>query len=178
MRYVGILIMSGALIGGGFAAAEKLRERMELLLVIRQMTVHLKGQILYSNCALPEAMKEIGNRFSEREEGILREPAMFFLRVAGRMEQEPEQMLRRIWKEEADKLSPGIPLTGEDRKALTSLGGNLGYADRSMQEKTILFYLEQVDDAIASLKSQQENKTRLYRCLGMAAGLFLMIVMA
>lgn len=178
MRYVGILIMSGALIGGGFAAAERLRERLEALLLIRQMAVHLKGQILYSNSALPEAMREVGRRFSEGKEGSLREPGLFFLRVAGRMEQEPEQAFFDIWKGEADKLSSGLPISGEDRKMLVALGENLGYADRKMQERTILFYLEQADDAISALKKELENKTRLYRCLGMAAGLFLMVVMA
>ena len=59
-----------------------------------------------------------------------------------------------------------------------ALGENLGYADRDMQERTLLFYLEQTDDSIRFLKKEMETRTKLYRCLGMAAGLFLMVVMA
>lgn len=47
-----------------------------------------------------------------------------------------------------------------------------------MQERTLLFYLEETDGSIGFLKREMESRTKLYRCLGMAAGLFLMVVMA
>ena len=65
-----------------------------------------------------------------------------------------------------------------DRQALVALGENLGYADREMQERTLLFYLEQTDDSIRYLKKELEGRMKLYRSLGMAAGLFLLVVLA
>ena len=59
-----------------------------------------------------------------------------------------------------------------------ALGENLGYAHKDMQERTLLFYLEETDGSIGFLKREMESRTKLYRCLGMAAGLFLMVVMA
>ena len=63
-------------------------------------------------------------------------------------------------------------------KNLLALGENLGYAHKDMQERTLLFYLEETDGSIGFLKREMESRTKLYRCLGMAAGLFLMVVMA
>ena len=56
-------------------------------------------------------------------------------------------------------------------------GENLGYADKKTQERTILFYLEQADDSLAFLKKEMESRTKLYRSLGMAAGLFILVLL-
>ena len=138
MRYIGILMMAGALAAGGFWAADQWKEKLELLLLFRQMMFYLKGQILYANATLPEALREVGGRYAEGRSGFLKEPGAFFL----------------------------------------ALGENLGYAHKDMQERTLLFYLEETDGSIGFLKREMESRTKLYRCLGMAAGLFLMVVMA
>jgi len=178
MRYVGILIMAGALVAGGFFAAEKWKERLSVLLLFRQMVYYLKGQILYSNSTLPEALCEVGTRFMDGREGNLKEPGRFFIRVQERIAKERGTPFFAIWKEEAGRFPEGFPMDKKDLQNLSQLGENLGYADRDMQERTLLFYLEQTDDSIAFLKKEMENRTRLYRCLGMAAGLFLMVIMA
>lgn len=178
MRYVGILIMAGAVIGGGFLAAARWKEKLSVLLLFRQMIYYLKGQILYSNAALPEALAEVGGRFADGREGLLREPGDFFLRVSRRAETESQKGFSDIWKEEASGLLEAVPMDKADRENLLALGENLGYADRAMQERILLFYLEQTDEAIRFLKKEMETRTKLYRCLGMAAGLFLMVVMA
>ena len=49
MKYIGILMMAGALAAGGFWAADQWKEKLELLLLFRQMMFYLKGQILYAN---------------------------------------------------------------------------------------------------------------------------------
>lgn len=64
--------------------------------------------------------------------------------------------------------SSGTPVAGE----------NLGYADKTTQERTILFYLEQADDSLDFLKKETESRTKLYRSLGMAAGLFILVLFA
>ena len=81
MRYIGILMMAGALAAGGFWAADQWKEKLELLLLFRQMMFYLKGQILYANATLPEALREVGGRYAEGRSGFLKEPGAFFLRV-------------------------------------------------------------------------------------------------
>ena len=49
---------------------------------------------------------------------------------------------------------------------------------KKTQERTILFYLEQADDSLAFLKKEMESRTKLYRSLGMAAGLFILVLFA
>ena len=154
------------------------RKKLELLLLFRQMMFYLKGQILYANATLPEALREVGGRYAEGRSGFLKEPGAFFLRVAERLEEQGDVPFPVIWKEEAERFPPGFPLEAGDHKNLLALGENLGYAHKDMQERTLLFYLEETDGSIGFLKREMESRTKLYRCLGMAAGLFLMVVMA
>ena len=171
MRYIGILLMAGTLIVGGFSAAEQYRERVEVLGRLRQMVYHLKNQILYANAALSTALAETGARF----EG---ETAAFFHRTARRLQMEKAKEVSEIWKEEAEKLFQRVPMGKQDRENLLALGRQLGLADRSIQERTLLFYLEQTDESMAHFKQDLEARTKLFRCLGMTAGLFLMVLLA
>lgn len=57
-------------------------------------------------------------------------------------------------------------------------GGKSRICGQNDQERTILFYLEQADDSLAFLKKETESRTKLYRSLGMAAGLFILVLFA
>ena len=178
MKYVGLLCMAAAVVAGGFLMAGEWEARMKILLLFRQMMVYLKSRILYSNETLPEALKEVGTRFADEKSGMEAEAGLFFLRVEKRMEEERGKSFSEIWKEELDRLPEYLPMRNEDLQALRSLGENLGYADKTTQERTILFYLEQADDSLAFLKKETESRTKLYRSLGMAAGLFILVLFA
>ena len=107
-----------------------------------------------------------------------RSSSSFFLRVEKRMEEEKGRPFSEIWVEETEKFPDDLPLGKQDIEAIRTLGKNLGYADKKTQERTILFYLEQTDDSLAFLKKEMESRTKLYRSLGMAAGLFILVLFA
>lgn len=178
MRMTGIFIMGIAVAGAGFLAAEYVKERLEILCIFRKMVYHLKGRILYSNDTLPEALGEVGMHFSEEQEEIRKEPGEFLIRVSRKLEQRRNVSLAKIWNEELERVSADLPISKTDQRNLAELGENLGYADRDMQEQTLFFYLEQTDEAIEGLKREVETLGKLYRTLGIAAGMFLVIVLA
>lgn len=177
MKYVGILMMAAAVTGAGFLAAERWRERLLLLLQFRQMVYYLKGQILYTNATLPEAFYEVGTKLRDGKRGNRAEPGLLLLRVERRLREDGKTPFSVAWQEEVERLPADFPMSKSDRQILAALGENLGYADRKMQERTLLFYLEQTEDSIAFLKKESDGRMRLYRCMGMAAGLFLMVLM-
>ena len=170
MRLLGILFMSIALTGMGFLLAERRKERLQILIQLRQMVHYLKSQILYSNAALPDAVCEVGEHFENLEIGW--SPASFFLNVGRLLEEKREQPFSAIWESAAEEIPLGVSLSKRDRESLGSLGGKLGYADRKMQERTLLFYQEQLDETIKEVKEEVVNLGKLYRTLGVAAGIF------
>ena len=68
-------------------------------------------------------------------------------------------------------------LEKEDKDKLVSLGGQLGYLDAQMQERTLLLYLEQLEYSISGLRSEIREKCRMSTALGVMGSLFLVIVM-
>ena len=171
MKYLGLLCMAAAAVAGGFLLAGEWEMRVKMLGIFRQMAVYLKARILFSFSAS-------GSRFSDGNSGMAAEAGFFFLRVEKRMEEEAGKAFAEIWKEEMEKFPDDLPLRKQDLEALRALGENLGYADKKTQERTILFYLEQADDSLAFLKKEMESRTKLYRSLGMAAGLFILVLFA
>ena len=177
MRYTGILLMAAAAVWAGILAARSLRERLELLEVFRRMVYHLNARILQMNETLPEALAEVGKRFTEQQRGTLCEPGMMFAEVAEGLRREPERPFSDLWKETFGVMTRCRALQAEDRRSLLELGENLGYADRKMQERTLRFYLERTEESIAALKEEITVKEKLYRSLGIAAGLSLLVIL-
>lgn len=177
MRYIGTLLMALALGSGGFYASWILKERLELLLVLRQMMHHLKARICHRNDTLAEAFGAVGSHFKAQRRKQVDVPADFFLRVAQRVEEEKNRPFTEIWRSEIAGIPEELLPDGAERRSLTELGDHLGYADLNMQEQTIHFYLEHADESIAARKTELEEKRKLYRSLGLAAGLCLVILL-
>ena len=179
MRLFGIMLMTVSLIGAGFLFAERGTIRFAILVQLRQMIHYLKSQILYSNATLPEAVIEVGNHFPDSEwEHVMRwKPACFFLNVGTMFAERGDQTFTDVWLAEVKRIPAEVPLTKNDRENLGAFGNNLGYADRNMQERTFLFYLEQMDETIGRVRAEAESLEKLYRTLGAAAGMFWFILL-
>lgn len=104
-------------------------------------------------------------------------PACFFLNVGTVFVERGDQTFTDVWLAEVKRIPEEVPLTKNDRENLGALGNNLGYADRNMQERTFLFYLEQLDETIGRVKAETESLGKLYRTLGTAAGMFWFILL-
>ena len=177
MRYAGIVLMAGAVTGAGWYGAGIIRMKLEVLLIFRRMISHLKDRILYGNDPLPEALLHVGTWFEHQQIGRLKEPGKLLVRIAERMDKEHTAIFREIWEEEVKAMIKKTPMAEGDLRNLLEIGENLGYADRVMQERMIAFYLERVEASIDAMRTETETKTKLYRSLGAAAGLFLIVVL-
>ena len=160
------LICLGAA-GLGWQMAFLWKERLELLIALRRLIYYLKGEILYGHGTLAEALLQSGRKAG----GPFGE---MFERAAERLEFRDGTPFSQIWRSEADKLAR-LPLLSDDWERLKALGDSLGYLDLTMQERTLLLYLEQLAESIGYLKEHKREKCRLYMSLGIMGGLFLTI---
>ncbi len=169
MRMAGAVCTVAGASGLGFWMAGQYGRRLEELLRLRQMIVLLKGQILYANATLAEAFSEVGGR----TEGALSE---LFQGAARQMSSQDGKLFGEIWKSQVEACRNPV-LTKSDMQELAGLGAHLGYMDREMQERTLLFYLEQLDLTIDMLRQQKQERCRMYSSLGVMGGLFLTILL-
>ncbi|MEY8336417.1 stage III sporulation protein AB [Lachnospiraceae bacterium 62-35] len=169
-KLTGILFTAVGAAGIGISEAIRYKERLHLLEDLRKMVSLLKGEILYANAPLEEAFIHVGERCSSPAGKV-------FLNMAEEMGKKRGDSFYEMWKAEVDSLGKEIPLSKEDKRQLKGFGENLGYLDRAMQERTMALYLEQLSGEITYLKEHLQEKNRLYTSLGIAAGVFLIIIM-
>ena len=163
-----VLVVAGAAGLGTFFSSRFLL-RLRLLEDLRKLVFLLKGEILYGNSSLEEAFARAGGRMNGRI-------GRFAERVAEGIGERQGRGFQEIWKAEMESLAD-LPLDREDREQLESFGGQLGYLDRQMQERTMLLYLEQLELAIGGLRKRKREACRLYTGLSLAGGLFFVIIM-
>lgn len=170
IKIPGVLLVIISCTGLGISAAARLTERRKLLEKLRKMVSHLKGEILYANAPLPEAFDRTG----EKNPG---EAGNLFQKVATELRKETGENFGEIWKRETKAFCKTSVLNKKEEEQLAGFGEHLGYLDREMQEKTILFYLEELEHSIKELKEQEPVKGKLFLSMGLISGLFLSVVM-
>ncbi len=84
--------------------------------------------------------------------------------------------LAQLWQRELDRFTQDS-LLGEEQGLLRELGEELGVLDLEAQVRTLEHCLEQWRDRIRELQRQEETHGRLYRGLGVSAGVFLAILL-
>ena len=154
----------------GFRVCAGMKQRIRVLLQLRRMAVMLSGEITCANAAMEEAFYRVSQRVED--------PVRTFLgHVRDRMEAGENGLLGDIFCTQMEKDLKGWGLKKTDLESLGTLGSQLGYLDVQMQKKTLDYYLEQVNDAWLLAVQEYREKEKLFRCLGISAGVFLVILL-
>lgn len=170
LKTLGLILVIASCSGIGAEAVHRLRERLRLLETLRRMASHMKGEILYANVPLAEALYRTG----KRNKGAAGE---LFIAIATELEQETGESFEAVWRAKAGKFAAGSVLNKKEQEQLLRFGESLGYLDRDMQEKAILFYLEDLEHSIETLRKEESEKSRLFFGMGILSGLFLAVVL-
>lgn len=171
MKVTGICLILCSSTSIGFLLSNNLKDRIEELEVIKKLLLLLRGEIKYNHSTLSEAFRVIARRLKPPYGTLL-------LTVSEEMDSMCGQTLAQIWGHCIEKELGESALKREDKEKLTALGGQLGYLDMEMQLGTIELYLEQIQEEIKNARESQKRNGRLYRAMGVMAGIFLAILMA
>lgn len=82
-----------------------------------------------------------------------------------------------LWRGQIDRELAGTFLKKEDKEQLKTLGEVLGYLDLEMQLNSLDLYLEQLDLSILEAQEAIRTKRKLYQSLGVAGGIFLILLL-
>ena len=170
LKIIGVLMIIAAGVSFGFSKAEKEQKRLEQGIALKRMLYLLQGEIRYGFTTLPEAIAAIAGKTAE-------EFRPFLIQTAKQLESHAEESFSRVWNQAVrDQLKPQIIET-EFLEILLSMGETIGYLDQEMQEKTIGFAIEQIEDVIFQMKDQVIKNCRMYRSLGLSFSLLLVIIL-
>lgn len=170
LKILGSILVLLCSAGLGAAGSMDLKRHCMELRFLKQAVYMLRGEIKYSKAPLPEAFGSLSERL----------PApfsVFFAHLAEELLRPEGQNLGEVWKQEIERSLKESCLKKEEKQKLQSLGESLGYLDLEMQLSTIELYLEQLEDDINLAQEEIRTKQKLYQSMGIAGGIFLVILL-
>lgn len=180
IRILGAFLVIFASTGMGLYFGSNIKDRLEKLQMLKQQFTAIRSDIGYSKTTLPEAMQNMAERLSldkTLKNKASKEFAGFYQEIAQRLMERTGVPLQEIWNNAIEHHLKGTTLNSSDLQLLSSLGGQFGGLDREMQLKTIDLYLARLEEERLSEVQKAGEKMRLYRTLGLLAGVFLVVVM-
>jgi len=164
-----ILIITGTF-AWGFMKCTNAKDRIVQLNIIKKVMIMLRGEIKYAGTALPDALESISNRIT------MIFAKEFFINVSKELNEMSEKTFKTIWYENANKYLKTSALNISDLDQFKNLGDNLGYLDKDMHLNTIDLYLEHLNMDIDLANAEIAQKCRVYKCVSLAAGVFITII--
>jgi len=170
LRVVGIMLMSIAFAGGGFAYAELIKKEYDALIIMMKAVERLREEIQVGHTPLPEALERIGNR----ENNYM---GTFFLRMVEELSTDVAQRFLEVWKQMMETSVEYSLLTEKERQIFEELGSSLGYLNLDYQLSAIELFLTQMEDLRMERKSELKNKRKVSRVFGVASALLVSLIL-
>lgn len=170
VKLFGIFFLVGGTSGFAYCLCREQKNRLLLLKEMKYMYQLLQNEIRYTALPLPEIFKSIA--------GKLKEPfGSALLRVSENMAWEKGESFQRVWEEEMQKSFFHLPLTGRQKALLLRFPESTGLFQAEGQAKAMQRQLEELDRWIARLEEEEKSKNKVIMSLGIAAGVFLSILL-
>lgn len=164
------LIMFGTTYYGWFLCFRQ-KNRIRRLKAIKETLLILAGQIRYGYTSIPEAFMNIAQKSSY---SYIRE---FYTYVAKQLKSSTCQDFSVVWKKAVTLYVQDIYLSQEDCRVLENVGNMPLYLDGQMQIKLLNEAVAEFDQILMEAQGQIQEKCRIYKCTGFAAGVFLVLIL-
>ena len=102
---------------------------------------------------------------------------MWLLSLYERLANRQGTSLAGIWEEETRRYLAETGIPQDMMESLIRLGSELGTIDIEMQVRTLDLYLEQMEQKMEDMRTEQKERIRLYQCVGVTGGIFLAIIL-
>lgn len=169
LRAAGCLLIVTAAVWYGTRLAGELREHVEQLVAMKEMFLMLSGEIAYTRTPLKEAFLQIAEQNKE--------PFAGFLKEAAKGLEQNEESMGTYWRELVEREKHRFLFSREEENLLKRAGENFGYLDGAMQLKNLELYMEQAEELIKQSRQELKERQKLYRCLSLMCGLFVIILL-
>lgn len=166
----GVLIFLGSVLLG-FLYSSEVEKKLNTLYEIQRMLIMLKGEITYHKAPVAEAFCEVSKHINIPLEG-------FLYHVGKELDQGIGKTVGQIWQERCDEELHRLVIAGEDKKNFREFGTCMGYLDIEMQIASIELYSEKLNVRIKESERGIREKQKIFRWLGIAGGVFLILLIA
>ena len=154
-RIIGGILVIAATSGIGFLYSKELQIYLEKMLYIRHLIYLLKGELEYCVAPIGEVFGKIAQQVKQREADE------FFT----------------IWMRTIDQYLGELSLKPSHLIQLKELGCYLGQNHTAVESRNLQLYIERLELEIEKMREGIETKRRIGSCLGVMAGIFLVVIL-
>ena len=155
----------------GCVMAQGVKKRIEELIYLKKIMLMFQGEVRYKNAMLSEGFLAVSLRAKEPYNSL-------FERLSEATENNNSSTMADVFDNEVEDILTGNTyLNGEDIKKLKELGETMGYQDQKMQLANIDLYIERLSSSIDEDKGKMNETMKVYRTLGIMAGIMITIVL-
>ena len=131
----------------------------------------LEGQISYAYTSIPEAFENIAQKVNDQ---VLSE----FYSCVGKILKEKEcEDFSEAWNQGLKRYIENQYLSESDCRMLKIVGTMPVYLDGSMQIKVLEEAIFELDSQISEAEKHIQEKCKVYKCTGFAAGVFIVLIL-
>ena len=170
IRAAGALLILTSTTVWGVKKASECKERLEHMKCLEQIFILIQSEIRYSRTHMGELFYEIGRKMSEPYQAWLMDMHKKLNTYTG-------ETFEDIWKESICENLDQLSLAKEDLEELKNIGKQMGISDVNAQIRLIDLYLEQLGRSMQEVHEQIQTKVRLYHCIGVMSGLFIIVLL-
>jgi stage III sporulation protein AB len=160
-----IIVLSYAI---GIIYSNTFRDRVKELEGFEKVVHEFENQISYVLAPIPEIVKLLKLQ--------LNNPLNTFLSGFEENLLSGSMSIQVAWKKSLDDNKGKFNLNSDDYEIITWFGNQLGTSDKETQVKNMEFTLEKLKNQRCSAEKAREKNGRLYKSLGLAAGIFIAII--
>lgn len=171
IKFMGIAMLVCAAIATGSIMAYRVKGRVEELIAVKKLMHIFRGELRYKNSMLSEAFMSVAIKAKKPYDKL-------FAALSESTEDNHSTTMATVFETKVDEiLTENTYLNKEDMKWFKELGETMGYQDQKMQLANIDLYIDRLSSAIIEEKEKMNETMKMYRTLGVMAGLLIAIVL-
>ena len=168
-KLLGVILCITATTLYGMSMGENIRKRYNSLNEIMNMIVLLRAEIEYRQVGISEAFLCV----SLKTKGNIRS----FLNRLREKTMDNEGVFEDMWKEEVLNCFLDMKLSEKDMEEILNLGKNIGYLGMNMQVMNFSLYIDRTSEELKKIRESMDKTIKLYRTLGIMAGIAISIIL-
>jgi stage III sporulation protein AB len=169
IRFIGAVLLITGAAAWGLMSVLKLRSRVKNLGALISALSVMKSEICDRLTPMPELLKQLGNEATY--------PAsLLFKNASDKMPSLGSRSFSAIWSQ-AVLNTPELLLTPQEALVLTELGMCLGRYDIGEQRSAIQYAQRRMDEYSRKAETDRERNSKVHAFLGVAAGLFAVVIL-
>ena len=156
--------------GAGWLYGKELKNYLEELVHFRKIIEQIKGEMQYASVPLPEIFHRIAKREKEPYGNWLMELTL-------RCQSAEDKRFAELWRETTEKDLTELQPKGRMDPLINEPGELLEIGDRDSVIRLLEYYLKRMDREIDKKTTESDQKKKIGSWLGVAGGVFLVILL-